>query len=98
MAIWALTLISNVYVGIAERAMELAIEHGRKATSIAIPAGTIAHHPLVQARIADMHLELAAAPGRASTVSATDWQWEVALGPRKACGNLHPTRLRRGWQ
>ena len=46
--IWALTLISNVYVGIAERAMELAIEQCRRATSIAIPAGTVNHHPLVQ--------------------------------------------------
>ncbi|MEO5900554.1 MAG: hypothetical protein ABIR68_10560, partial [Ilumatobacteraceae bacterium] len=42
---WALTLISNVYIGLAERAMEIAIGHCHRATSIAIPAGTVAHHP-----------------------------------------------------
>ncbi len=72
MAIWALTLISNVYVGIAERAMEIAIEHCHRATSIAIPAGTMDHHPLVQARIAEMHLELAAARAQLDRL-ATDW-------------------------
>ncbi|MEO5898972.1 MAG: acyl-CoA dehydrogenase family protein, partial [Ilumatobacteraceae bacterium] len=45
MAVWALTLISNVYIGLAERAMEIAIGHCHRATSIAIPAGTVAHHP-----------------------------------------------------
>ena len=37
MTVWALTLIGNVYVGIAERALDLAIQHARHATSIAIP-------------------------------------------------------------
>ena len=37
MLIWALTLIANVYVGIAERALDLAVEHARRSTSIAIP-------------------------------------------------------------
>lgn len=72
MAVWALTLISNVYVGIAERAMELAVEHCRRATSIALAGGTMAHHPLVQARIADMHLELSAAQAQLDRL-ATDW-------------------------
>ena len=80
MAVWALTLISNVYVGIAERAMEIAIEHCHRATSIAIPAGTVAHHPLVQARIADMHLELAAARAQLDRL-ATDWVEGVDHGP-----------------
>jgi alkylation response protein AidB-like acyl-CoA dehydrogenase len=80
MAVWALTLISNVYVGIAERAMELAVQHAHRATSIAIPAGTIAHHPLVQARIADMHLELAAATAQLDRLAA-DWTGGVDHGP-----------------
>ena len=80
MAIWALTLISNVYVGIAERAMELAIEHCHRATSIAIPAGTVDHHPLVQARIAEMHLELAAARAQLDRL-ATDWVDGADHGP-----------------
>jgi len=52
--------------------MELAIEHSRRATSIAIPAGTMAHHPLTQARIAEMHLELSAARAQLDRL-ATDW-------------------------
>ena len=45
MPVWALTLITNVYVGIAERAMELAVADAARRTSIAIPRGTFAHHP-----------------------------------------------------
>ncbi len=65
-------VISNVYIGIAERAMELAIEHSHRATSIALTAGTVAHHPLVQARVAEMHLELAAARAQVDRLAA-DW-------------------------
>ena len=89
MAIWALTLIGNVYVGVAERAMEIAIEHCHRATSIAIPAGTIDHHPLVQARIAEMYLELAAARAQLDRL-ATDW----VDGADHGRGVAHP-RLRR---
>ena len=39
MAVWALTLISNVYLGLAERAMELAIADARQKTSIRWRAG-----------------------------------------------------------
>ena len=46
MAVWALTLISNVYLGLAERAMELAIADAGQKTSIALAGGTLAHHPL----------------------------------------------------
>ncbi|MBI5087774.1 MAG: acyl-CoA/acyl-ACP dehydrogenase, partial [Actinobacteria bacterium] len=80
MAVWALTLISNVYVGIAERALELTIEHCRRATSIAIPAGTTAHHPLVQQRVAEMHLELAAARAQLDRL-ASDWVCGADHGP-----------------
>jgi alkylation response protein AidB-like acyl-CoA dehydrogenase len=72
MAVWALTLISNVYVGIAERVTELAIEHANRATSIGLGGGTIAHHPLVQRQVAEMHLELAAARTQVERL-ADDW-------------------------
>ena len=79
-AVWALTLISNVYIGLVERAMELTIEHCLRATSIAIPAGTVAHHPLVQARVAEMHLDLAAARAQLDRLAA-DWVGGVDHGP-----------------
>ena len=62
MQVWALTLIANVYVGIAERALELAVEQAARRTSIAIPRGTFAHHPLVQHQVADMYLALDGRP------------------------------------
>ena len=58
MNIWALPLIANVYLGIAERALELAVESATTKSSVAIPRGTYAHNPMVQHQIAEMYLEL----------------------------------------
>ncbi len=61
MNIWALALIANVYVGIAERALELAVAGAKRKTSIAIERGSYAYHPMVQHQISEMYLELDAA-------------------------------------
>ncbi|MET0143959.1 MAG: acyl-CoA dehydrogenase family protein [Ilumatobacteraceae bacterium] len=61
MNIWALTLIANVYVGIAERAFELATDGSHRKTSIAIERGAVAFNPMVQHQVAEMYLELDAA-------------------------------------
>jgi alkylation response protein AidB-like acyl-CoA dehydrogenase len=58
MNIWALPVMANVYLGIAERALELAIASATTKTSVAIPRGTYAHNPMVQHQIASMYLEL----------------------------------------
>ena len=50
---WAVTLISNVYVGIAERAVELAIESAQGRTSIGLDGRSMAHNPMVQHQVAD---------------------------------------------
>jgi alkylation response protein AidB-like acyl-CoA dehydrogenase len=81
MNIWALTLISNVYVGIAERALDLAVEQARRRTSIALPGRTFAHHPLVQHQVAQMHLELDAARAVLDRL-ARDWVEGVDHGAR----------------
>jgi alkylation response protein AidB-like acyl-CoA dehydrogenase len=81
MTIWALTLIANVYVGIAERALDLTVEHARATTSIAIPNATFAHHPLVQQQVAHMHLELDAARAVLDRL-ARDWVEGVDHGAR----------------
>jgi alkylation response protein AidB-like acyl-CoA dehydrogenase len=72
MLVWAVTLIANVYVGIAERALELTVEQAARRTSIAIPRATFAHHPLVQHQVADMYLALDAARASVDAV-ARDW-------------------------
>ena len=61
MDMWALPLIANVYLGIAERAMELVVAGARRKTSIAIERGAYAFNPMVQHQVAEMFLELDAA-------------------------------------
>jgi alkylation response protein AidB-like acyl-CoA dehydrogenase len=78
--VWALTLIANVYVGIAERALEIAVEQAARRTSIAIPRGNLAHHPLVQHQIADMYLALDAARACVDAIGR-DWVTGVDHGP-----------------
>ena len=81
MLVWALTLISNVYLGIAERALEIAVAHAIERTSIAIPHGTYAHHPLVQHQVASMYLELDSARATVERL-AQDWVDGVDHGGR----------------
>jgi len=61
MSMWALPLIATVYVGIAERALEVAAAGARRKTSIAIARGAYAYNPMVQHQVAEMYLELDAA-------------------------------------
>ncbi|HUP71726.1 MAG TPA: acyl-CoA dehydrogenase family protein [Acidimicrobiales bacterium] len=71
--IWPLALFANVYLGIAERALELAVESATTKTSVAIPGGTYAHNPMVQHQIAQMYLALD--PARAVVDRLTeDWR------------------------
>lgn len=61
MAMWPLSLIAAVYLGIADRALELAVDHARRKTSVAIERGAYAYNPMVQHQVAEMYLELDAA-------------------------------------
>jgi alkylation response protein AidB-like acyl-CoA dehydrogenase len=61
MLMWSLPLIASVYLGIAERALELAVRSAKRKTSIAIERGAHAYNPMVQHQIAEMYLELDAA-------------------------------------
>jgi alkylation response protein AidB-like acyl-CoA dehydrogenase len=79
MTMWALPLIANVYVGIAERALELAVDGARRKTSVAIARGAYAYHPMVQHQIAEMYLELDAAQVTVDRFVA-DWEAGVDHG------------------
>jgi alkylation response protein AidB-like acyl-CoA dehydrogenase len=72
MTLWALTLISNVYVGIGERAFELAVDSAKRKKSIAIERGSYAYHPMVQHQVAEMYMELDAARATVDRLAA-DW-------------------------
>jgi alkylation response protein AidB-like acyl-CoA dehydrogenase len=83
MNIWALTLIANVYVGIAERALELAVASARKRTSIGIERGAYAYNPMAQHQVAEMYLELDAARAIVDRF-ADDWLAGADHGERWA--------------
>jgi alkylation response protein AidB-like acyl-CoA dehydrogenase len=72
MAMWPLSLIATVYLGIADRALELAVQGARTKTSMAIDRGAYAYHPMVQHQIAEMYLELDAATATVERFVA-DW-------------------------
>jgi len=95
MQLWALTLIANVYIGIAERAEEIAVQYARTRTSIALPGGTYASSPFVQHQVAEMHLALHAARAVVDGV-AHDWVNKVdhgnLLGPNVLSAKWHATQ------
>jgi len=90
MLVWALTLIANVYLGVAERAFELAVDSATSRTSIAIPRATFAHHPLVQRQVASMHLELDAAAATLDRLADVDGRCRprAGLGAQGAVGEV----------
>lgn len=77
---WALTLISNVYVGIAERAIELAVESLTSKTSIALDGRTLANNPMLQHQVADMWIAVEGARSSLDML-ATEWVNRVDHGP-----------------
>jgi alkylation response protein AidB-like acyl-CoA dehydrogenase len=79
MAMWPLSLIATVYLGIAERALEVAVSGARRKTSIAITRGAYAYNPMVQHQVAEMYLELDAATATVERFVA-DWVGGVDHG------------------
>ena len=78
--VWALTLISNVYLGVAERAFELAVASANSKTSIGLEGRTMAHNPMVQHQIAEMWITLDGARASLDDL-ASDWVAGVDHGP-----------------
>ena len=79
MAMWPLSLIAAVYLGIADRAMELAVANATRKQSMAIPRGAYAYNPFVQHQIAEMYLALDAA-GATLDRFVADWSTGVDHG------------------
>ena len=83
MILWALMLISNVYLGIAERAFDLAVASARSKTTVGLERGSYAYHPMIQHRVTEMFLELDAMRAVVDRVAA-DWEAGVDHGERWA--------------
>lgn len=79
MAMWPLSLIAAAYLGIADRALEVAVGGARRKTSVAIERGAYAYNPFVQHQVAQMYLELEAASATLEQF-VSDWVGGVDHG------------------
>jgi alkylation response protein AidB-like acyl-CoA dehydrogenase len=80
---WALPIISAVYVGIAERAFDLAIDGARSRKSLVLGGNPIAGHALVQDKVASAAIQLDAIRNHVERI-ALDWADGVDHGPKWA--------------
>jgi alkylation response protein AidB-like acyl-CoA dehydrogenase len=69
---WGEPTFANIYLGIAERARDLAVAGAQKKTSAAGLSRTMAYHPEIQHAVAEMSLELEGAIPHADRI-AEDW-------------------------
>jgi alkylation response protein AidB-like acyl-CoA dehydrogenase len=69
---WAEPTFASVYLGIAERALELAVAGVSKKTSIALGGKAMAYNPMIQHEIAEMAIELEAITAHVERI-ADDW-------------------------
>ncbi len=76
---WAEPTFASIYIGIAERALELAVADARKKTSVAMGGRSMAYNPMIQWEIADMAVELDSITAHAERV-ADDWSNGVDHG------------------
>jgi alkylation response protein AidB-like acyl-CoA dehydrogenase len=77
---WAEATFGSIYVGLAERALELAVAGTRKKTSVAMGGRSMAYNPMVQHTIAEMGIELESIVAHIERVAA-DWSTGVDHGP-----------------
>jgi alkylation response protein AidB-like acyl-CoA dehydrogenase len=80
---WALPLISIVYVGIAERAFDLAIDGARRHKSLVLGGRAVAENLLIQEKVAAAAVELEAIRVHVERV-AQDWAARAEHGARWA--------------
>jgi alkylation response protein AidB-like acyl-CoA dehydrogenase len=77
---WAEPTFASIYLGLAERAMELAIAGTQKKTSVAMGGRSMAYNPMIQYAIAEMGIELESIAAHVDRVAA-DWSAGVDYGP-----------------
>jgi len=69
---WAEATFASIYLGLAERAVELAVAGTQKKTSVALGGRSMAYNPMVQYAIAEMGIELESIAAHVERVAA-DW-------------------------
>lgn len=83
---WAEPTFANIYVGIAQRAIDLAVAGLKRRTSIGLGGRALAYHPMLQHSVAEMTLILDGMIAHVDQV-ADDWSKGVAHG------GLWPSKL-----
>jgi len=76
---WAEPTFASVYLGLAERALELAVAGVKKKTSIGLGGRALAYHPMIQHSIAEMAVEIESISAHVERV-ASDWSTGVDHG------------------
>jgi alkylation response protein AidB-like acyl-CoA dehydrogenase len=76
---WAEPTFASMYLGLAERALELAVAGVKKRTSIALGGRALAYHPMIQHSIAEMAIEIDNISAHVERV-ASDWSTGVNHG------------------
>ena len=76
---WAEATFASIYLGLAERALELAVAGAKKRTSIALGGRALAYHPMIQHSIAEMAIELESMTAQVERI-ASDWSNQADYG------------------
>jgi alkylation response protein AidB-like acyl-CoA dehydrogenase len=76
---WADTTFASIYLGLAERAIELAVSGTQKKTSVAMGGRSMAYNPMVQYAVAEMGIEHESIAAHVERVAA-DWSAGVDYG------------------
>jgi len=88
---WAEPTFANIYIGLAQRALDLTVQSARAKTSIALGGRAMAYHPEVQHNVAEMTFALEGAVALADR-TADDWSTGVDHGmgwPAKLVATKH---------
>ena len=83
---WAEPTFANIYVGVAQRALDLAVASLKKRTSIGLGGRALAYHPMLQHTVAEMTLTL---DGMIAHVDRVAEEWSTGVD----YGGLWPSRL-----
>jgi alkylation response protein AidB-like acyl-CoA dehydrogenase len=77
--VWVEPTFANIYLGIAERARDLAIAGVKKRTSIGLGGRSMAYHPMIQYSVAEMVMEIEAMRAHVDRVTE-EWSAGVDHG------------------
>jgi len=76
---WAEPTFASIYLGLAERALDLTVAGAKKRTSIALGGRAMAYNPMIQYSIAEMAIEIESISAHVERI-ATDWSNQVDYG------------------